>query len=351
MKKFVFQVEDWYRKNKRDLPWRKDIDPYHVWISEIMLQQTRIEAVVDYYKKFIDKIPSISVLSCVDDDKLLKLWEGLGYYNRAKNLKKAAIMIMQEYQGVFPDTYCEIIKLPGIGDYTASAIAYICFREKRAAIDGNVLRVYTRYYNDYSDISLLSTKKKVCCEIEKILPENPGEFNQAIMEIGETICIPNGIPLCEECPFKEGCLSFRYQNYMDFPVNGKKSLKKEFDYTVLVFRYQDKIGIHKRSENGLLHGLWEFPNLLSHFDCEKIEKYLKENSYSFSSITPFVSYTHIFSHQKWKMISYLVELKDLPEDSNFYVSIEDVLLHYAIPSCFQPFLLEIKKKYGELLIK
>ena len=200
MKKIVEPLLEWYKENKRSLPWREDKDPYHVWVSEIMLQQTRIEAVIEYYKRFMKRIPDIKRLSLIDEDELLKLWEGLGYYSRARNLKKAAISIVDQYNGIFPCTYEEIKALPGIGDYTAGAISSISFSLKEVAIDGNVLRVYSRINNLDIDVSDLKVKKEVGYQIKKILPSNSGDFNQGIMELGETICLQNGTPKCMECP-------------------------------------------------------------------------------------------------------------------------------------------------------
>ena len=211
MERIVEPLLEWYRRNKRDLPWRKDQNPYHVWISEIMLQQTRIEAVKEYYKRFIKRIPNIRALSQIDEDELLKLWEGLGYYSRARNLKKAAMTIEQEYGGIFPEEYDDIKKLSGIGEYTAGAISSICFDKKEVAIDGNVMRVYARVENEDIDVSDLKIKKKIGEKIKKILPSKPGDFNEGIMELGETICLPNAIPKCEICPLKELCKA--HQNH------------------------------------------------------------------------------------------------------------------------------------------
>ena len=185
MEQMNLYLLNWYQQNKRDLPWRKDQNPYHVWISEIMLQQTRIEAVIGYYDRFIKRLPSIQDLAQINDDELLKLWEGLGYYTRARNLKKAAIMIMEEYDGIFPNTFEQTMSLPGIGEYTASAIGSICFSLKEVTIDGNVLRVYMRLQNCYDNVDDLKIRRKVRNELQKIMPEEAGDFNQALMELGE----------------------------------------------------------------------------------------------------------------------------------------------------------------------
>lgn len=345
MEKWIKDIEYWYQQNKRNLPWRIDQDPYHIWISEIMLQQTRIEAVINYYKKFMEEIPSISFLADIEEDKLLKLWEGLGYYSRARNLKKAAQMIQNEYHGVFPTTYQELVKLPGIGDYTASAISSICFNEKQATIDGNVLRVYTRLKNDFSNIDLLNTKKRIQKEIINKLPVNSGAFNEALMELGETICIPNGTPQCEICPIKKYCIAYAKNTYSELPKRNPKIEKKELEYTVLLFKKDNQFIIQKREQPGILTKMWEFPNVEGHLTIKKIKNYLEE-FYSLSldkiKIKKSISTTHIFTHQKWKMISYIIEVEDLP--NKIWKTEEEIIEEYAIPTAFQPFIKVLKEK-------
>lgn len=348
MKDYVSYLLDWYGKNKRVLPWRLDHNPYHVWISEIMLQQTRIEAVISYYERFLNVLPTISSLAAVEDDQLLKLWEGLGYYNRAHHLKKAAQIIMKDYDGVFPTTYDEMITLPGIGEYTASAIASICFQERKATVDGNVLRVYTRFYQDSSNIDSLQTKRKVKEEIEKILPENSGDFNEALMELGEVICLPNGVPKCDLCPFKEGCLARKNGTYMKFPVKIKKKEKKIFNYTVFLFEYQGKFAITKRTGEGLLNHLWEFPNVRGKLTKKQVEEYFHEKKISYTKVSKFLDSVHVFTHQKWCMISYFVILEEIPESCSYLF--EDLMMikdHYAIPTAFQPFLTSLEENVKE----
>lgn len=339
MKDCVFNLLKWYSSNKRMLPWRIDKDPYHVWISEIMLQQTRIEAVIYYYERFLNDLPTISDLAKVEDDQLLKLWEGLGYYNRAHNLKRAAQMIIEKYHGIFPKTYDEIITLSGIGEYTASAISSICFQEQKATIDGNVLRVYTRFFEDSSNIDSLQTKRKIRSEIEKILPKESGNFNEALMELGEVICLPNGVPRCNICPLKSQCLSRKNNTYMQFPVKNRKKEKKVINYTIFLFEYQGKFAIQKRTGQKLLNNLWEFPNVQGKLTKKQVITYLKEMGVSYSKIYKSVSNAHIFTHQKWDMVSYFISLSEVPNHA-FY-SFEDLSTIkniYAIPTAFQPFL-------------
>ncbi|MBD9085265.1 A/G-specific adenine glycosylase [bacterium] len=331
----------WYHQNKRELPWRKDQNPYHIWISEIMLQQTRIEAVIGYYDRFIKRLPSIQDLAQINDDELLKLWEGLGYYTRARNLKKAAIMIMEEYDGIFPNTFEQIMSLPGIGEYTASAIGSICFSLKEVTIDGNVLRVYMRLQNCYDNVDDLKIRKKVRNELQKIMPEEAGDFNQALMELGETICLPNGIPKCSECPLKDFCKGYQNDTYLELPIKNKKKDKKEEEYTILLFYYKNQFVLEKRKESGLLQNLWQFPNIQGHFTKKQLENYLKENNIHFLKVKKSVSYTHIFTHKRWNMISYMVEL----DKNDYNMNWNDLknLKEKAIPTAFKPFLKELKE--------
>ena len=341
MEQMNLYLLNWYQQNKRDLPWRKDQNPYHVWISEIMLQQTRIEAVIGYYDRFIKRLPSIQDLAQINDDELLKLWEGLGYYTRARNLKKAAIMIMKEYDGIFPNTFEQIMSLPGIGEYTASAIGSICFSLKEVTIDGNVLRVYMRLQNCYDNVDDLKIRRKVRNELQKIMPEEAGDFNQALMEFGETICLPNGIPKCSECPLKNFCKSYQNDTYLELPIKNKKKDKKEEKYTILLFYYKSQFVLEKRKESGLLQNLWQFPNIQGHLTKKQLENYLKENKIKFLKVKKSVSYTHIFTHKRWNMISYMVELDK--NDYNMNWNDLKTLKEKAIPTAFMPFLKELKE--------
>lgn len=331
----------WYQKNKRILPWRKDNNPYHVWISEIMLQQTRIEAVIPYYEMFIKRIPDIHTLANIDEDELLKLWEGLGYYNRARNLKKAAQMIMSECQDIFPNSYEEIIKLPGIGEYTASAIASICFYEATPTIDGNVLRVYTRIREDDRNVDLNSTKKQIRDEIRTWMDTDTGDFNEALMEIGETICLPSGEPKCYICPLNFLCKAYQHHSWIQFPVKSEKRTKKELFYTIFLFHYQNQFAIRKRDNKGLLKNLWEFPNESGKMSLTDVKYFLKQHQIHFLNVKKTISYKHIFTHQIWYMQAFEIELTNLIDAYN-WVSIEELEENYAIPSAFKPFLEKIR---------
>lgn len=342
MQDMVDKLLNWYRDNKRELPWRFDKDPYHVWISEIMLQQTRIEAVLSYYKRFMAQLPTISSLAKVDEDKLLKLWEGLGYYNRARNLKKAAVIIMEEYEGVFPTTYSEIIKLPGIGEYTASAISSICFGEKQVTVDGNVMRIFTRFYNDSSNVSKDSTKKNIRDFLLSVVPDDAGDFNEGLMELGEVICIPNGIPRCSICPLREECQSNKNANYFLFPVKDEKKMKEEMEMTVIIPIWNNQTIVRKRKNPGLLHNLYEFPNVLGSKSIFEIKDLSSEFGKVFD-IQKSITYTHVFTHRKWKMQAYFVFLESVNCRSLFY-SISDIEEQFALPTAFSPFLYQLKEE-------
>ena len=222
----------WYEKEKRSMPWRDDATPYHVWLSEIMLQQTRIEAAKAYYDRFTKCLPDIPSLAAVSEEELLKLWEGLGYYNRARNLKKAASLLVERYDGRLPADYDLLLSLPGIGRYTAGAIASIAYGLAEPAVDGNVLRVTMRYLNCDEDIMKMSVRTKMEKQLRAIMPKDcPGEFNQALMELGEVICIPNGKPLCEKCPLSHLFLAHKEWREMELPKKAEKKkpqpVKKE----------------------------------------------------------------------------------------------------------------------------
>ena len=340
-REFNHSLLEWFSLNKRTLPWRLDKEPYKIWISEIMLQQTRIEACIDYYYRFIDNIPDIETLASIPLDKLLKLWEGLGYYNRAKNLQKAAIIIMEKYQGKFPDDYSKILELPGVGEYTASAISSICFNKKEPTVDGNVLRVYTRINKYSKDITSLKTKKEIRENLKKIMPDESGNFNEAMMELGEKICLPNTKPKCNICPVSKYCKIANTDLWLNYPVKSKKTVKKTINYTILILKYQDKIAISKRTKKGILNGLWGFIDLEGNLSIEEITNYLKEQHIDYLSIESFITNKHIFTHQIWYMNSYLIKVKT--NNKNYtWASISLIDKKYALPTAFKPLIEELK---------
>lgn len=331
----------WFYEHKRNLPWRQDKEPYHVWLSEIMLQQTRVEAVREYYKRFLKELPTVSDLAKCPDDKLMKLWEGLGYYNRARNLKIAATTIMTDYHGQFPQELEMIRSLKGIGDYTAGAIASICFDLKTPAVDGNVLRVMSRVYNDDSNIDLASTKKEYKERLEKLYPDQAcGDFTQSLMELGALICIPNGLPKCPECPLQSICEAHRLKRTHLLPVRSEKRKRKHIDMTVYILCYDAEDGKHyairKRKDKGLLHDLYEFYNIAEALDAKHAMEYLTKKGIPARELLKEVKYTHIFTHVEWHMTAYYVTCKEMSKQF-LWVHEKELEGDYALPTAFRVF--------------
>lgn len=331
----------WYEKNKRDLPWRENKNPYSIWISEIMLQQTRIEAVKSYYARFMQKLPNVHLLATIEEEKLLKLWEGLGYYNRARNLQKAAREIEEKYQGSMPTNYNELITLPGIGEYTAGAIASISFNEKVPAVDGNVLRVISRIIASNKNILLPQTKSEITELLKKIIPKEAGNFNEALMELGELICLPNGEPECNKCPVQKYCRAYKEQLTNVIPVREKKIKRKKEEKTVFLLTTPNgNIAIQKREENGVLKGMYEFPNIENLYQEKEVFQLLKHWNLNVESIYFLGEYKHIFTHIDWKMYGYEVKVKE--QNKQFlWVPKEELETKYAIPTAFKQFLKDI----------
>jgi A/G-specific adenine glycosylase len=345
---------DWYDNNARILFWRDNPKPYYIWISEIMLQQTRVEAVKLYFERFIKELPDIEALAKVDDDKLMKLWEGLGYYNRARNLKKAACLIMEEYKGEMPGDYNELLKLPGIGSYTAGAISSIAFQKPEPAVDGNVLRVMKRIAGSFDDISKTSVKKILEQDLREIIPKKrPGDFNQAVMDIGALVCIPNGKPLCEKCPVMHLCKAFHNNTETSIPVKPAKKARKMEEKTVLLMEKNQEFLIKKREDKGLLGGLWELPNLEGKLSLSGIENVLEKQGFEILEIQSLGEAKHIFSHIEWHMIGYYIKLKEqfkVAEDFKYqtglskliWASKDEINQVYSIPSAFDFFIRSVK---------
>lgn len=333
----------WYDRGRRILPWREEPTPYHVWVSEIMLQQTRVEAVKPYYDRFMRSLPGIKELSEAEEEELLKLWEGLGYYNRVRNLNKAAITIMEEYDGRMPDCYEELIKLPGIGSYTAGAIASIAYGKPVPAVDGNVLRVLARLRCDDRDIMQQSVKKQVEEELFGVMPvDRPGDFNQALMELGAMVCIPNGDPKCCQCPFENICMAHEQARELQFPVKAKKKPRAIEEKTVLIIRDENKAALHRRPKKGLLAGMYEFPNIEGHLSEKEVLLRLKEMGLSVLRIEPLPKSKHIFTHKEWHMIGYSVRVDELARretDSELiFVEQREARDKYPIPSAYSAYL-------------
>lgn len=349
MKKLTEIVElllAWYPSHARDLPWRKDKNPYHVWLSEIMLQQTRVEAVKDYYKRFLEALPTIQDLAQVEEDRLLKLWEGLGYYNRARNLKKAAMTVVNDLDGHFPDTYEGILALAGIGEYTAGAIGSICFDLQTPAVDGNVLRVYTRLMEDASNIDKQSTKKQIREKLVPVYPKgNCGTLTQALMELGAMVCLPNGAPKCEECPLRELCLANQHGSWQQYPVRDEKKSRRQEDKTVLILQCGDKVAVRKRPKKGLLSGMWEFPNVEGILAEQQAADVVTQWQAAPEQMKMNCQYTHVFSHVEWRMTAYYLACGRMCESFQ-WVTLDEMEDEVAIPSAFRPFLQVLKEANG-----
>ncbi len=333
----------WYDKGRRILPWREDATPYHVWVSEIMLQQTRVEAVKPYYDRFMKALPDIAHLAQAGEEELLKLWEGLGYYNRVRNLKKAAQVIIEEYDGIMPEEYDDLIKLPGIGSYTAGAVSSIACGRKVPAVDGNVLRVLARLRGDGSDISKQSVRAAIEEELSISMPEErPGDFNQALMELGAMVCIPTGMPHCTECPWESFCIAHRQGRELDFPYKTPKKPRVIEEKTVLVIKDENKAALRKRPESGLLAGMYEFPCLEGRLAGRQVLEYLKEEGLSVLKIEPLGDSKHIFTHKEWHMTGYAVKVDELAENKNsgnmIFVEQQEAKDRYPIPSAYRAYI-------------
>ena len=322
---FQEKLLDWYEKNARTLEFREKKDAYSIWISEIMAQQTRIEAMLPYYSRFIQELPDMESLSKCEDEKLNKLWQGLGYYSRARNLKKCAILCMEQYNGNLPSTKKELMTLPGIGPYTAGAIASIAFDEKVSCVDGNVIRVFSRLYDIEKEMDT-KTKKEVEKLVDASLVDSISHYNQSLMELGALICIPQN-PRCEKCPIQDDCMAYKKGVQNDLPILKKKKERKIVHKNIYIYVHDQKVHIQKREDKGLLAGLYGFDETENHIEYYKEKKELKE-------------YTHIFSHVEWHMKAVLIYVHT--EWSDFY-TIEEIESNFAIPSAFLPFFKQVKE--------
>ncbi|MBQ3515263.1 MAG: A/G-specific adenine glycosylase [Lachnospiraceae bacterium] len=339
-KEFVEVLLYWYDTNQRILPWRESKDPYRIWVSEIMLQQTRVEAVKPYYERFIETLPDIVSLANAEEEVLMNLWQGLGYYNRVRNMQIAARMMVEKFSGKFPDTYEEILSLKGIGEYTAGAVSSIAFGIPVPAVDGNVLRVFSRILESYDDILKQSTKRKITEYILDMMPkERAGDFNQAVMELGAMICIPNGAPLCEECPVASCCIARKKELTDCIPVKKKKSQRRVEKRFLFVMECENEVAIIKRKNSGLLAGLWEFPNIEIEHDIKNMEEAMKHSLQQFSvcdyDLIEEKEGKHIFSHIEWQLKAVKIKVKEKPEDKKLVFVKKSELEDYAIPTAFK----------------
>ncbi len=331
----------WYETNKRDLPWRRDTEPYHIWLSEIMLQQTRVEAVKGYYDRFLTALPTVEALANADDELLHKLWEGLGYYSRVRNLKKAARQIIDCHHGVFPREYAKVLALPGIGEYTAGAVCSIAFGLPTPAVDGNVLRVASRLTDDATPIDQPSYKKSVQKSLSEIYPEQAGNFTQALMELGATLCGPNRKPDCLNCPCHIFCRAFQNGTAEVLPVKTPKRQRRTEMRTVYILSCEGRYALEKRPNKGLLAGLWQFPNAPGKLELTDALGVVEKMGLHPREVLRQVERKHIFTHIEWDMRGIYLEVTS--KDPRYtWLTGEEISTQAALPTAFRQFWEEIE---------
>lgn len=334
----------WYDAGHRDLPWRAQPTPYRVWVSEIMLQQTRVETVRGYFDRWMQALPDIPALAAAEEAVYMKLWEGLGYYSRVRNLHRAAAEVCAQYGGELPADYDKLLALPGVGDYTAGAVASIAFGIPVPAVDGNVLRVAARLDNDFTPITDAKYKRQVRGRFAALMPaDRPGDLNQSLMELGATVCLPNGAPRCGDCPLQHLCLGFHHGNAATLPIRTAKKARRVENRTVLLVRCGTRVGITRRPANGLLAGLWELPALEGHLSPAETRAALAAQGWQVQHLLSLRPAKHVFTHVEWHMNGYYVELTAQPDGLTF-VSPADLRASYALPSAFRSFLSVIEEE-------
>lgn len=337
-KQFSHSLVEWFLQEKRDLPWRHTKEPYKIWVSEVMLQQTRVDTVIPYYNRFMEKYPTAEKLAYAPEEELLKMWEGLGYYSRARNLQAGVREVVETYGGKVPDNRVDISKLKGVGPYTAGAILSIAYGKPEHAVDGNVMRVLSRVLNIDADIALPKTKKIFEDAVTQLIdPNNTSAFNQGLMELGALICTPTS-PKCLLCPVRDYCTAFHEGDPTSLPVKSKKVKTKNIDYDVFVVR--DSTGrflLEKRQEQGLLANMWQFVMIERIENEESLSKVEKQYGLVLDKqyAVPIVNFTHVFSHLKWHIESRLVDTRkvqgDLPEGAAFFTKEQITQLPMPVP--------------------
>ena len=344
------QLLTWYETNHRELPWRDTGDPFDVWISEIMLQQTRVEFVKERFVRFKEVIPDIPSLSCIPEDTLMKLWEGMGYYSRARNLKKCAEILMEQHGGALPSDPAQLRRLPGIGPYTAGAIASIAYEIPEPAVDGNVLRVLARLFHEERDIRADIVRKEFEQELRQFFtlagdgliqrtPKFVSRFTQALMELGALVCLPNGEPHCELCPWSSTCIAYQNHTTDRIPYRSKLKARRILPRTITVIRDGERFLLHKRKEGGLLGGLYEFPGYESHLSRNVVIKQLEADGIPVLKLTSLPASRHIFSHVEWDMIAYEIRTASMEEvpGEDYVLLTKKELQHFAVPSAFHAY--------------
>ena len=333
---------EWYGGHARELPWREPpgspgrMEPYRVWLSEIMLQQTRVEAVKDYYVRFLAELPDIPALAAAPEEQLLRLWQGLGYYNRVRTMQMAAQFVVAHYDGVLPNTYEKLRELPGFGDYTAGAVASIAFGIPAPAVDGNVLRVVTRLTACFEDVTKPAVKNAVAAALREAEPaDRPGDFNQSLMELGATVCLPNGEPKCLECPLRELCRGHADGVAAELPQKAPKAARRREERSVVLLVSEGKIALRKRPDTGLLARLWEFPSLPGVLSGPEAKAALEAMGLAVRAIAPLKPARHVFSHVEWAMTGWVAELEAQPElPELIWAAKGELKTKYALPSAF-----------------
>lgn len=324
----------WFYAHKRILPWREERNPYATWVSEIMLQQTRVEAVKEYFVRFLAELPDVYALAACEEEKLMKLWEGLGYYSRARNLQKAAREIVSVYGGKLPADRGALSRLPGIGDYTAGAISSIAFGLPEPAVDGNVLRVISRITEDFTNIDLPECRKNMTSRLRAVYPPDAGAFTESLMELGAIVCVPNGAPLCDECPMQAVCLARRSRSYGLLPVRKEKAARRREDMTVFFLESEGKIALIKRREKDVLKGMWQFPNVPGLLGEADARARLAEMGVTVRGGMQKRAHLHVFTHKEWNMTCYYAACDRLPEACAAFTA-EEIEERVSLPSAFK----------------
>lgn len=328
---------DWYRASHRDLPWRHTRDPYHILVSEIMLQQTRAETVKPYYHRFLSTLPTVRDLAEADEALLHKLWEGLGYYSRVRNLKRAAERIMAVHGGVIPADFDALLALPGVGRYTAGAVASIAFDIPVPAVDGNVLRVMARLTGDDTDVLSPTAKSTAEATLAPYVPTpGAGDFTQSLIELGATVCTPGDSPRCTDCPLALLCTAAREGRQAELPVRIPKTKRRVEERTVLVIRDgEGRIAIRRRPAEGLLGGLYEFPCMNGYAGEASVQAYLADGGLTVGTLSPLPAAKHLFSHIEWRMQGYAACVSaPAPVADWLWVTPSELDTVYAIPSAY-----------------
>lgn len=336
----------WYDASARVLPWRENPTPYRVWVSEIMLQQTRVEAVKPYYDRFLEAFPTVEALAAAPEERVLKLWEGLGYYSRARNLQRAAQVVVERYQGQVPASFEALRSLPGVGDYTAGAIASIAFQLPVPAVDGNVLRVISRVLARRDNILDPKVKRRMEGELAGVLPARVGDFNQSLMELGAMVCLPGGAPKCLLCPLREVCLGFAQGVAQELPVKAKAKPRRVEERTVFLLFHGKKMALRKRPAKGLLAGLWELPSTEGALTQDQAREFLLSQGVELvDGLSPGPRAKHVFSHVEWHMTAWTARVAG--EAPGFtWVTAGDLREGYALPSAFKAFFPSIEEGLG-----